>query len=124
LVLCIHLLIWKSLNCQVARIKKPKEVELPPALPKVAKLTNDDPVGPTIWPSYNPPVVKGGGNLPIDNQLVIAIGFPPEYPNGALTRGIEGYAVVGFSVSAAGSVFDSYILESEPTSSKGKWAAC
>jgi len=96
------------------RIKKPKEVELPPALPKVAKLTNDDPVGPTIWPSYNPPVVKGGGNLPIDNQLVIAIGFPPEYPNGALTRGIEGYAVVGFSVSAAGSVFDSYILESEP----------
>jgi len=85
-----------------------------PELPKAAKLTHDRAVAPTIWPVYSPPVVKGRGNLPIDNQLVIAIGFPPEYPNRALTRGIEGYAVVGFSVSAAGSVFDPYILESEP----------
>jgi len=98
----------------VGRIQKPKEVELPPELPKAAKLTHDRAVAPTIWPVYSPPVVKGRGNLPIDNQLVIAIGFPPEYPNRALTRGIEGYAVVGFSVSAAGSVFDPYILESEP----------
>ncbi len=47
-------------------------------------------------------------------ERVIAIAFPPEYPGLALRRGIQGYAVVGFSVSAAGSVVDPTILESEP----------
>jgi protein TonB len=42
--------------------------------------------------------------------------FPPEYPARALSDGIEGYAIVGFSVSAAGSVTDPTILESEPSS--------
>ena len=42
------------------------------------------------------------------------MGFPPEYPNVALRRGVEGYAIVGFSVSPAGEVVDPYIIESEP----------
>jgi len=52
--------------------------------------------------------------VPTDNQLVIALGFPPEYPNRAIQRKIEGFVVVGFSVSAAGEVFDAYIREAEP----------
>jgi len=52
--------------------------------------------------------------LPADNQLIIAIGFPPEYPSRAIARKIEGFAVVGFSVSAAGEVYDAYIQEAQP----------
>jgi protein TonB len=63
---------------------------------------------------FQPTAAVGGPVLTIDNQLVIAIGFPPEYPNRALMRGIEGYAIVGFSVSAVGSVVAPYIVESEP----------
>jgi len=65
-------------------------------------------------PVIAPP--KGGPNLPLNNQLVLAIGFPPKYPSNAITRGIEGYAVVGFSVTASGEVFDPFIIESEPKS--------
>ena len=72
--------------------------------------------GPTEidWVEYTRGPISGASLLPDDRQLVIALGFPPEYPARALNRGIEGYAVVGFSVNKAGSVFDPFIIESEP----------
>lgn len=96
------------------RLPKPKEIQ---ATPPVERLIDDFEVGqinPVFGPEFTPDRQKHGGNLPLDNQLVIAIGFPPEYPPRAITRGIEGYAVVGFNVSAAGSVVNPFIIESEP----------
>jgi len=87
--------------------------EIPPK-PLVIEIVDTGKIDVAITAGYQPPKFKGGNDLPIDNQLVIAIGFPPEYPNRLLERGIEGYAIVGFSVSAAGSVVDPYIVESEP----------
>ncbi len=98
----------------VSRLEKPKEVELPPEVDRVIEIADTGKIDVVINGGYQPPKFRGGNDLPIDNQLVIAIGFPPEYPNRLLERGIEGYAIVGFSVSAAGSVVDPYILESEP----------
>jgi len=98
----------------VNRLEKPKEVELPPVMDRVIEIVDTGKIDVAITAGYQPPKFKGGNDLPIDNQLVIAIGFPPEYPNRLLERGIEGYAIVGFSVSAAGSVVDPYIVESEP----------
>jgi protein TonB len=98
----------------VVRPTPPKEVEPAPEVP----ITNDPfqliDDSPTAWQPYEPPTFERGSGAPTDNQLVIAIGFPPEYPSRALARGVEGFAVVGFSVSASGSVYDAYILESEP----------
>ena len=98
----------------VERVKKPEEVELAPELIKEVDIFDKVDIVATTGGSYQPPKYRGGDALPIDNQLVIAIGFPPEYPSRQLARGTEGYAIVGFSVSAAGSVVDAYILESEP----------
>jgi protein TonB len=50
-----------------------------------------------------------------ENQLVLVLGYPPEYPQRALPLNIEGYVVVGFSVDQAGQVFDARVLESSPT---------
>lgn len=94
--------------------KQPTKIEPQPVVDRVVDLIDDGKVDISIGPDYKPPIIRGGGSVPIDNQLVISIGFPPEYPTRQLTKGVEGFAVVGFSVNAAGSVFDAYILESEP----------
>lgn len=66
------------------------------------------------WTEYKRGPISDGSLLPTDRQLVIALGFPPEYPARALSRGIEGYAIVGFSVNKAGSVVNPFIIESKP----------
>jgi len=93
--------------------KPPELVEEQPAVQKLAAI-DLDPIANPEWIEPNVGPGDKGILLPADNQLVIALNFPPEYPHRALQRGIEGFAVVGFSVSAAGDVFDPYILEAEP----------
>lgn len=98
----------------VPRAKAPIEVELPPEYLRDDNILEIESVGDVPWASYEVTAFERGNAVPMDNQLVIAIGFPPEYPSGALRRGIEGWAVVGFSVSASGAVYEPYILESQP----------
>jgi len=92
----------------------PKPVELPPELilddsPLDIKITHTDFGGGYTYtkPTNGLPKIE-------NNQLVLAFGYPPVYPRNATTRGIEGYVVVGFSVSASGAVYDAHVLESEP----------
>lgn len=98
----------------VARVERPEEVKPQPPVPVIDEKFEVANVDIEEWATYKPQKIKGGDSLPIDNQLVIALGFPPEYPRGPLQRGVEGYAVVGFSVNAAGAVYDQFIIESEP----------
>ncbi len=101
----------------VLRHVKPKPPELIDDIPPIVK--KDWPIDADIeditptWVDVPPPP-KGTLELPASNQLTMAMGFPPVYPARAITSGTEGYAVVGFSVSPAGEVFDAYIIESEP----------
>lgn len=98
----------------VKRVDPPIEVEPAPLIFKAVEIFDIGEIDTDLGGHYQPTVEVGGPLIPVDNQLVIAIGFPPEYPNRALMRGIEGYAIVGFSVSAVGSVVAPYIVESEP----------
>jgi len=98
----------------VAKVERPDEVEPLPDVPTIDEKFEPTELDQGEWASYTPEKIKGGSILPLDNQLVIALGFPPEYPAGPLRRGVEGYAVVGFSVNAAGAVYDEFIIESEP----------
>lgn len=98
----------------VVKPKAPEIVDLPPELVRTIDIIDSGEIEQVDLGEYKLPVHGPGDSLPIDNQLVVAIGFPPEYPNRAMSRGIEGYAVVGFSVSAAGAVFDPHILEAQP----------
>jgi protein TonB len=98
----------------VKQVEPPIEVELAPIISKAVEIFDIGDIETDLGGYYEPTTTFGGIAAPMDNQLVIAIGFPPEYPSRALMRGIEGYAIVGFSVSAAGSVVAPYILESQP----------
>ncbi|MFQ3243697.1 MAG: protein TonB [Arenicella sp.] len=99
----------------VKRVDPPIEVEPAPLISKTVEIFDIGEIHTDFGDYYQPAAIVGGPLVPVDNQLVIAIGFPPEYPNRALMRGIEGYAIVSFSVSAVGSVVAPYIVESEPS---------
>ena len=113
---------WPSLPEETEVITKsikpvpPKEVQIQPNLIVDQPELDPQETVQSTWSDFkigNP----DRDLIRLDNsQLVLALGFPPEYPSSAITRGIEGYAVVGFSVNAAGQVFDAYIIESEPNS--------
>jgi protein TonB len=99
----------------VKRVDPPIEVEPAPLISKTVEIFDIGEIDTDFGDYFQPTAAVGGPVLTIDNQLVIAIGFPPEYPNRALMRGIEGYAIVSFSVSSVGSVVAPYIVESEPS---------
>ena len=100
------------------KIKKPelpKEAEIPPQI-IVDNVIIDDVVDTsTQWLGEDQFGHTKQVLTAIENsQLILAIGYPPQYPASAVSRGIEGYAVVGFSVDSTGSVYDAFIIESEP----------
>ena len=51
-----------------------------------------------------------------DGDFLPLILATPTYPNSAMMRKIEGYALVGFEIDSDGSVVNPYIIESEPNS--------
>lgn len=110
----VHVPPDESVETIIAKDPKPDLVDELPNVPTFdPDFKYEGPAEPD-WVDYKRGPISTGGLLPIDRQLVIALGFPPEYPRGPLSRGIEGYAIVGFSVSKTGSVFDPYIIDSEP----------
>ena len=98
----------------IAKPIRPIEPEVVPDLPEDKPIVIAGPIkGETLDP-YK--VVGNNGKIfaLADSQLVLIFSSPPVYPASAVSRGIQGFVVVGFSVNGAGGVFDPYILESEP----------
>lgn len=55
-----------------------------------------------------------GTDIAIARELTPLVRVPADYPLSALTRRIEGYVIVRFTVTESGSVIDPEILRSEP----------
>ncbi len=100
----------------VVRPTPPPEAQRPPSMTKSEERITLDGLNETTWaePSLGSP--RDLIAAPVDNQLVLILGYPPVYPHSQIAKGTEGYAIVGFSVAADGSVFNAYIIESEPGS--------
>ena len=94
--------------------KPPKPPETPPETPP-QDLDNIDPDAPTI--NIPPPVMStdysiggpGGMNIAEGDYLPI-VRVAPVYPARALSRGLEGYVDLSFTVTATGTVSDPIIL--------------
>ena len=94
--------------------KPPPPPELPPELPP-QDMDSIDPNAPTINIAP-PPVVAdvivggpGGMNIAEGDYLPI-VRVAPVYPARALSRGIEGYVDMSFTVTTAGTVRDPIVL--------------
>ena len=94
--------------------KPPKPPETPPETPP-QDMDNMDPNAPTI--NIAPPTVAtnmdiggpGGMNIAEGDYLPI-VRVAPVYPARALSRGLEGYVDLSFTVTMAGTVLDPVIL--------------
>lgn len=68
---------------------------------------------PRVAPNLD---VKGIGGFASDGEYLPIVKVQPQYPSRALSRGIEGYVIVEFTVTTNGSVKDPVVVESEPSS--------
>lgn len=55
-----------------------------------------------------------GGDIAIARELTPLVRVPPEYPMSALSRRIEGFVILSFTVTETGSVIDAEVLRAEP----------
>lgn len=96
--------------------KPPKPPEVPPEMPP-QDMDSIDPNAPTI--NVPPPSVAnnvdiggpGGMNIAEGDYLPI-VRVAPIYPSRALSRGIEGYVDLSFTVTPAGTVIDPIVIQS------------
>ncbi len=107
----------ENLNTQdLTPEKPPKPPETPPETPP-QEMDNVNPDAPTI--SVAPPTVSadtsiggpGGMNIAEGDYLPI-VRVAPVYPARALSRGLEGFVDLQFTVTTAGTVKDPIVLQS------------
>jgi protein TonB len=96
--------------------KPPKPPETPPETPP-QDMDNINPDAPTV--NIAPPQVDAGGDIGGPGGMNIAEGdylpivrVAPVYPARALSRGLEGFVDLSFTVTTAGTVKDPVVLQS------------
>jgi protein TonB len=58
--------------------------------------------------------IQGQGGFSADGEYLPIVKVAPVYPRRALTRGIEGYVLLEFTVTKSGSVQDPVVVEADP----------
>lgn len=102
--------------------KKPPPPESAPPQPPTPQLDNLNPNAEKIAISAVPVQtdieMTGGFSLGVgEGDYLPIVKVAPIYPNRALTRGVEGYCVVQYTVTRLGTTKDPVVVESQCTSS-------
>jgi len=95
--------------------EKPPEPETPPEMPSPDQLDNfDNSMTVSVSaPQISTSVSMGGFGFGIsDGEYLPIVKVAPVYPARALTRGLEGYVIVEFTVTRTGTVRDVLVVES------------
>ncbi|NNE06754.1 MAG: energy transducer TonB [Xanthomonadales bacterium] len=102
--------------------KKPPPPDAPPPQPPTPQLDNLDPTAEKIAISAVPVTtdieMTGGFSLGVgEGDYLPIVKVAPIYPQRALTRGVEGYCVVEYTVTRQGTIRDPFVVEDQCTSS-------
>jgi protein TonB len=102
--------------------KKPPPPDSPPPQPPTPQLDNLNPdaqkVAISAVPVETDIEMTGGFSLGVgEGDYLPIVKVAPIYPNRALTRGIEGFCVVQYTVTRQGTIKDPIVVESQCTSS-------
>ncbi len=95
--------------------EKPPEPEIPPEMPEPQNSNQFDNSmsvsvsAPTTQVNLN---VSGVGFGVSDGEYLPIVKVAPVYPSRALSRGLEGYVIVEFTVTQTGAVKDVFVVES------------
>ena len=106
---------------EVQRVEpKPEEVDEPEEIPDLpeTEFTLDAPEGESLNVSRVEIDLGDMGNSASisasDGEFLPIVTIQPQYPNRALTRGIEGWCQVKFTVTENGTVVDPVVVDGEP----------
>jgi len=97
---------------------KPREQQEPPPPPiartKPKNLNTEGGISADL-PNWDEST-NGTAFNPGNQRATPIVRIPPEYPHQAITRNIEGWVMVEFTITIAGTVEDVRVIESEPSS--------
>lgn len=100
---------------------KPPEPEQPPPEPPPPSMDNIDPSAESMGVRDVPVDTQvdmdssGYGLSPSDGEYLPIVKVQPVYPRRALSRGIEGYVIVEFTVTKQGTTKDIRVVEAKPS---------
>jgi len=99
--------------------EKPQEPEAPPEAPDIPEVDTSKPNQGTDMSFAMGKVGvnvggMGGFGAPSDGDYLPIVRVQPQYPRRAAERGIEGYAIVELTVTAAGTTTDIRVVEAQP----------
>jgi len=113
----------ESVKQRQLKPKKPPPPDAPPPQPPTPQLeslnANAEKIAISEVPVETDIEMTGGGfSLGVgEGDYLPIVKVAPIYPNRALTRGIEGYCVVQYTVTRQGTVKDPVVIEDQCTSS-------
>lgn len=112
----------ESIQRRQLKPKKPPPPEQAPPQPPTPQLDNLNPNAQKIAISQVPVETNieltGGFSLGVgEGDYLPIVKVAPIYPNRALTRGIEGFCVIQYTVTSIGATKDPVVIESQCTSS-------
>jgi len=113
----------ETINRRQPKPKKPPTPDKPPPQPPTPRLDNLDPTAEKIAISAAPvstdiDLSGGGFSLGIgEGDYLPIVKVAPIYPQRALSRGVEGFCVVEYTVTKLGTIRDPRVIESQCTSS-------
>jgi protein TonB len=113
----------ESVKQRQLKPKKPPPPDAPPPQPPTPQLeslnANAEKIAISDVPVETDIEMTGGGfSLGVgEGDYLPIVKVAPIYPNRALTRGIEGYCVVQYTVTRQGTVKDPVVIEDQCTSS-------
>lgn len=95
---------------------RPVKQEIPP--PPLMMASSRPSSGGEVIELVPPEIIAddntGTIGLPDDRRAIPVVKFPPQYPSRPLSKGIEGWVLLEFTITAAGTVEDLVVLDSEP----------
>jgi len=112
----------ESVKQRQLKPKKPPPPDAPPPQPPTPQLeslnANAEKIAISEVPVETDIEMTGGFSLGVgEGDYLPIVKVAPIYPNRALTRGIEGYCVVQYTVTRQGTVKDPVVIEDQCTSS-------
>ena len=97
------------------------ERERPPITPEVPRMamtsSGVENVVATMTPVLDPRGAMSGFKLGAggsDRDVIPLVRINPDYPQRALSRGVEGWVIVQFTITAAGTVKDAKVVDADP----------
>jgi protein TonB len=99
--------------------QRPEEAPPPPELNLAENPAPDQEVGNVMPIADTTPALEGAGGIgtaAADSDIVPLVRVEPAYPPRAMERGIEGWVIVEFTISAAGTVKDPQVVDASPRS--------